>query len=103
MENKIFKEVFEDLSTEGKNAFAVQKMIHSMDWELLKAQKKVLSRLQDKKCITKAEWAALEGILNSIDSEQDIATDVFGYDEEKVFNFEDKMTMKEAKEKCIKG
>jgi len=97
------KQVLSELSLEGKNAYVAQTLIHQMDWELLKAQKKVLINLQSKKSITPAEWSALEGIINSIDAEQDIATDVFGYDEEKVFNRNDKMSLKEAKEKCING
>ncbi len=92
-----------ELSIDDKNAYTVQRMIHNMDWELLKAQKKVLINLQSKKSITPAEWSALEGIINFIDAEQDIATDVYGYDEEKVFNLNNKLTMKEAKTKCING
>lgn len=95
------KSLLNQLSTEGKNAYAVQTLIHKMDWELLKAQKKVLVNLQSKKSITPAEWAALEGIINSIDVMQDIATDVYGYDKEKVFNFDDKLTMKQAIAKCV--
>jgi hypothetical protein len=97
------KQLLNELSTEGKNAYVAQELIHKMDWELLKAQKKVLINLQSKKSITPAEWSALEGIINGIDAEQDIATDVFGIEEETVFNLGDKLTMKEAKEKCING
>jgi hypothetical protein len=75
-----------------------------MDWTLLKAQKKVLIELQASKKIKggSSEWATLEGIINLIDSLQDTAVDVYGYDRELVFNLsgddeKPKMSSKEAR------
>jgi hypothetical protein len=80
----------------------VKKLIHQMDFNLLKAQKKVLCNLQAKKTVTKSEFDALEGIINFIDSIQDIAVDVYGYSTDMVFNHEGKMTLAQARE-IVKG
>jgi hypothetical protein len=80
----------------------VQKLIHNMNWDLLKAQKIVLTKLQSKRSLLPSEHETIEGILNLIDSIQDTAVDVYGYEDAKVFNH-GKMTLREAKEIAVKG
>ncbi len=67
----------------------LRKYIHSFDFELLKAQKRVLIEMQTKFDTeqTSAEWLTLEGMFNLIESIQDIAVDQIGFDKEMVYNF----------------
>lgn len=66
------------------------KYLASHDFKLLKKQKKLLIKIQVKMekdpGFTQNEWDAIEGMLNWIDSVQDIAVDEYGYAEKKIFN-----------------
>jgi hypothetical protein len=62
------------------------KFIGSLNFELLKAQKIVLIELQGKLESNGPEWSTVEGIINLIDSIQDIAVDQVGFNPNHVFN-----------------
>ena|SRR5882757_11545374 len=76
--------------------------VHKMDWTLLKAQKIVLTKLQSKRTLLPSEHETIEGILNLIDTIQDVAVDRYGYEDKKVFNH-GKMTLREAKVIAVSG
>jgi hypothetical protein len=80
----------------------VKKLIHNMDWKLLKAQKIVLSKLQSKRSLLPSEHETIEGVLCLFDAIQDTAVDTYGYDNNEVFNHGN-MTLREAKEIAVKG
>src|SRR5258706_15274833 len=86
-----------DKSTAADDIQTIRELIHNMDWKLLKAQKRVLIELQGKKSITQAEHDTLEGVINLYDFIQDKGLDVYGYDENLVFNRDNKMSSKEAR------
>lgn len=86
-----------------KKTETLESFIKDFDFILLKAQKRILNKLQDKKKTTHAESQAIEGIINLIESIQDIAVDQFGLEEDIVFNFENKLSTKDCKKIVIKG
>lgn len=105
MKNKKLVVTLQPLPNRGSasdDTQTVKKLIHNMDFTLLKAQKKVLHNLQSKKSITQSEFDTLEGIINFIDAIQDIAVDVYGYSTDTVFNHEGKMTLTQAR-KLVAG
>ncbi len=87
-----------------KDATTAYKLIHKMDFKLLKAQKTILNNMLGKKKLTIAENDAIDGILNLIDSIQDIACDTYGYDQNEVFNFDGstKLSLNDCKEIVLK-
>lgn len=70
-----------------KDAQLAHKLIHCMNFNLLRAQKTVLVNMQSKKATTETEWNALEGIIALIDSIQDFACNEYGYNPNDIFNF----------------
>ena len=83
----------------------LEKFIEDIDFQLLKDQKSELNefRATGKNYDTKRLGLAVQGILELIDTIQDIAVDEFGYDSEIVFDFNDgydenSATCKEEKE-----
>ena len=69
-----------------KDAMLARVLIHSTDFELLRAQKTVLVNLQSKEILTPAEEKTIEGMLNLLDAIQDIAVDHYGFKKEYVLN-----------------
>lgn len=67
----------------------MEQFLKNMDFKLLKNQKSTLIKLQAKiekdKKFNNKEWDTLEGMINLIDSIQDIAVDEYGYNERTVF------------------
>jgi hypothetical protein len=59
----------------------------TIDFELLKAQKRVLLEISGK--LVDEEQHAIEGLLGLIDKIQDTAVDEYGYDRDLVFNLSD--------------
>jgi hypothetical protein len=84
----------------AKDATTAFKLIHKMDFKLLKAQKAILINMLGKKKITPIEDSMIEGILSLIDTLQDIACDTYGYDQTEVFNFDgpNRLSLNECKE-----
>ena len=76
-----------------QNTSATDRMgqfINKMDFKLLKQQKTTLIKIQAKlekpnPKFTQKEWDTLEGIINLVDSIQDIAVDEYGVSQRKVF------------------
>lgn len=72
-----------------------------MDFTMLKAQKKVLCYLLNKKTINQAERETIEGLLCLIDHIQDTAVDECGVNEQDVYSLtgeEGEITLEQAKE-----
>ena len=70
-----------------KDARVAFKLIHQMNFKLLKAQKTILSNMLGKKKITNAEYATIEGMLAMIDTIQDLACDEYQHNPNDVYNF----------------
>jgi len=73
----------------------MENFLKKIDFKELKEQKSTLIKLQakiekTKPKFTQKEHDALEGIINLIDSIQDIAVDKFGYKERTVFKLSKK-------------
>lgn len=69
-----------------KDARVAYQLIHTMDFNLLRAQKTVLVEMTGKESLSDAERATLEGLLNLIDTIQDLAIDEYGYNKKEVLN-----------------
>lgn len=72
-------------------ATTMEVFLSNFDFNLLKKQKTSLINIQSKMQIsnvkfTQKDWKILEGMLNLIDTIQDIAVDEYGYKETLVFN-----------------
>ena len=86
---KNFKLIKELLSIQAEPHDRMAQYISSIDFKLLKQQKTTIINLQAKlekdSKYTQKEWDTLEGMINLIDSIQDIAVDEYGVKETKVF------------------
>jgi hypothetical protein len=67
-------------------ASSFEEFFDKVNFKQLKAQKMVLTYLQDKDTTTAAEYGAIEGLLNLLDALQDVAVHTLGYNKYKVFN-----------------
>lgn len=82
-------------SNPEKDAIVAQMLIHNQDFSLLRAQKSLLVNMQSKKSTTTAEWNVLEGIINMIDTIQDLACDEYEKDPNDIFNFTNEVDNKQ--------
>ena len=78
------------LSIKAERNDRMAQYLAKMDFKLLKEQKSALYKMQAKmekgnSSFTQKEVDVMEGILNFIDSIQDIAVDEYGYKKESVF------------------
>jgi hypothetical protein len=72
-----------------KTPKTAKKLIKRINWKLLRRQKQDLLNVINKKATTIKQKESLEGILNLLDSIQDLAVDVLKVDEWEVFKFHD--------------
>jgi hypothetical protein len=62
-----------------------EELINGIDWKLLKKQKFHLLKVINNDAVPPKQKESLEGILNLLDSIQDLAVDFLGVDKNKVF------------------
>lgn len=67
----------------------MEKLIKSINFKLLRAQKTVLNKMLSKRSVSYTEKKAIEGLLNLIDHIQDTAVDTYGVNGEDVYNHTD--------------
>lgn len=68
-----------------KDAILARVLIHTMNFELLAAQKRILLEMQSKETTNGTESNTIEGILSLIDCIQDMAVDHYGRKNKSVF------------------